>query len=160
MDRKKTTSILIILIVGILALSGMDVAAVTSEYMNNHPPETPTINGPTQGKVGNSYPYTFNSTDPDGDNISYYVDWGDNTTTGWLELVASDTPQTISHTWYKKRVFTIKAAVKDIHGDCSDWATLEVTMPKSKQSTTFPWIHWFLERFPRMFPILRHFPGL
>ena len=32
---------------------------------------------------------------------------------------------------------------------------LKVTMPMNQQTTTFPWIHWFLERHPQMFPILR-----
>ncbi|MGF3554673.1 MAG: PQQ-binding-like beta-propeller repeat protein, partial [Thermoplasmatota archaeon] len=46
-------------------------------------PSAPDINGPTSGKVGTSYEYTFKSTSPLGRDIYYYVDWGDNTVTDW-----------------------------------------------------------------------------
>ena len=43
----------------------------------NNPPEKPKIDGKTSGKVGNSYSYVFTSIDPDGDQVSYFIDWGD-----------------------------------------------------------------------------------
>jgi hypothetical protein len=32
--------------------------------------------GPTSGRVGVEYTYTFVATDPEGDNVSYCIDWG------------------------------------------------------------------------------------
>jgi hypothetical protein len=37
--------------------------------VGNHPPNAPVIDGPNSGKTGNSYPYTFTSTDPNGDQV-------------------------------------------------------------------------------------------
>ncbi len=44
----------------------------------NNPPDTPTIDGPTSGKVGVEYNYTFHALDPEYDDVYYYIDWG-----GW-----------------------------------------------------------------------------
>ena len=45
-------------------------------YMNE-PPSIPEINGPTKGNAGTEYTYEFCSSDLEGDDIYYCVDWGD-----------------------------------------------------------------------------------
>ena len=45
-------------------------------YITNTP-MTPTIDGPKNGYKNENYNYTFNSTDPNGDDIIYIVEWGD-----------------------------------------------------------------------------------
>ena len=55
----------------------------------NNPPNKPTITGNSSGKPGTEYEYTFVSTDPEEDEISYYIDWGDNTSTGWTRTLPS-----------------------------------------------------------------------
>ena len=58
---------------------------------DNNLPSIPDITGPSEGKPGNSYLYNFVSVDLDGQNVYYYVDWGDNTTSGWLGPYISGT---------------------------------------------------------------------
>jgi len=41
----------------------------------NEPPNTPSIQGQTSGKPGETYTYTIQATDYDNDMISYFVDW-------------------------------------------------------------------------------------
>jgi len=123
----------------------------------NEPPTPPTIYGPANGKVGTSYTYTFTSTDPNGDQVSYYVDWGDGTPASWSAFQASGTPYSASHTWSTQGTYNITAKAKDIYGAESDWSTLEVTMPKNKPfNFNYPLLSWLFERFPNAFPILRH----
>jgi len=86
------------------------------------PPNAPEIDGQTSGKPGTSYDYTFTSMDPDGDQISYYVDWGDNTNTGWFGPFASGTPQNKSHTWSTQGTYTILAKTRDVYGAESNWS--------------------------------------
>ena len=74
------------------------VWSFTTEEIND-PPTAPDIDGPTSGSVGTEYDYTFVSTDPEEDDIYYYVDWGDNTNTGWIGLYGSGEEITQSHTW-------------------------------------------------------------
>jgi carboxypeptidase T len=104
-------------------------------YSENNPPETPSITGTTSGKVGETYTYTFVTTDPDGDNVYYYIDWGDNTNSDWLGPYASGLEKTANHTWSKQGTYTIKIKAKDIFNAESDWATLSVTMPLNLQSS-------------------------
>ena len=74
----------------------------------NTPPNKPTINGPTKGEYGISYDYKFVSADPDGTPIWYYVDWGDNSNTGWFGPYSSYEEVVKSHFWYDKGTYTIK----------------------------------------------------
>jgi len=97
--------------------------------MGNVRPHPPNISGPTSGKPGVSYDYYLSSTDPDSDDVYYYVDWGDNTNSGWLGLYSSGAMITVSHTWDQKGTYTIKAKAKDSYGYESEWTTLAVTMP-------------------------------
>ena len=44
----------------------------------NHPPtDTNRLLGRKSGKNGTAYQYTFSATDPDGDDVYYYLNWGD-----------------------------------------------------------------------------------
>ena len=71
--------IILTIVIGILLLGGVSVDTIAfMETLNdNHKPNAPTIDGPTRVKLGVENKWIFNSTDPDGDNITYYVDWGD-----------------------------------------------------------------------------------
>ncbi len=123
---------------------------------DNDPPGIPIIDGQAKGKAGTEYEYTFVATDPEGDDLFYYIDWGDDTFEEWVGPCLSGVELKVRHTWNERGTYTIKAKAKDIYEEESDWGTLEVTMPKNKvayHSLVFS----LLERFPRAFPLLRHF---
>jgi outer membrane protein assembly factor BamB len=125
----------------------------------NQPPSTPTINGPASGKIGRTYDYTIVSTDPEGNNISYYVDWGDGTNSGWIGPYDSGDEQTVSHTWETKGTYTIQVKAKDWFGAESGWGTLQITMPMNSNMINSPFLQLlerFFERHPFVFPLLRH----
>jgi hypothetical protein len=96
--------------------------------IENHPPESPTITGPSQGQVGVEYNYTFVSTDIDNDTIRYLIDWGDDTSTE-TKFYNSGAPAIKAHSWRKKGTYIIKAKAIDENDGESDWATLEIRMP-------------------------------
>ncbi len=93
-------------------------------------PNAPTIDGPPNGKAGEEYNYTFTSTDPDDDNVRYYINWGDGKN-NWTTFHPSGEEVTVGHTWAKKGTYTIEAFTQDIYGCNSSFSTLEVTMPKN-----------------------------
>jgi len=101
------------------------------EPYKNQPPEAPFIDGPKKGKVGIKYDYIFNSTDPDGDKVFYYILWNDvnNITT---PFAPSGVDLIVSHTWTKEGIFSIKARASDPFGSLSDWSELEVEIPRNK----------------------------
>jgi hypothetical protein len=120
----------------------------------NNPPGAPTINGLATVKRNVKYDYTLNAVDPDGDNVYYYVDWGDGTNTGWVNLSASGVDVIQSHTWTKKGTYTITAKAKDVKGLEGPTATLQVKVPRTVSINNL--LLRFLERFPHAFPLLRH----
>jgi hypothetical protein len=105
------------------------------------PPSAPVITGETNGAAGTSYDYDFTATDPDGDDVQYYIDWGDDNTE-WTSFAASGTPVTASHTWDEQGDYIITAKAKDINGLIGPEGTLPVTMPvnlnqQSQQQSIF-----------------------
>jgi outer membrane protein assembly factor BamB len=110
----------------------------------NNPPNKPSISGPNNGKSGESYSYVISATDPDIDDLSYYIEWGDGSNTDWIGPNPSGDEITVSHAWSFSGTYSIKVKAKDTDGSESNWATLEVTMPKSK---TFPLLDRLIERW-------------
>jgi hypothetical protein len=96
----------------------------------NLPPGTPTITGTKSGKAGNEYEYTIVTNDPESDDVSYYIDWGDNNT-AYVGPYGSGEEITVKHIWEEKETYIISIKSIDYYLGESDWATFEVTMPKS-----------------------------
>jgi rhodanese-related sulfurtransferase len=102
----------------------------------NMPPNIPVITGEARGKIGEEYHYTFTTTDVDSDDVYYYVNWSDNTTNQLIGPFHSGEEVTLNHIWSKKGTYTVKVKARDIYGSESDYATLEIKMPKTS-STVF-----------------------
>ena len=124
----------------------------------NYPPTAPTIKGETSGKAGKEYEYTFNATDPDGDDVKYFIDWRDNTTYE-TDFNVSGTDVMVKHTWSEDGTYNITAKAQDIHGLNSSEGTLTVNIPRNKPfNYNFNLFSWFLECFPlleRLLSLLR-----
>jgi hypothetical protein len=136
--------------------------AFDAEGFFTEPPDTPSIAGQKEGKIGTSYPYTSVASDPEGGIVFYYIDWGDGTNTGWIGPYPSGDEITESHTWSKKGDYSIKCKAKDVIYAESDWGTLEVTMPKGTTYVPSPFLELIkslMERFPHAFPVLRLLRG-
>jgi hypothetical protein len=140
------------------AYSG-SVYVFAKEEDENHPPLTPIITGPAKGKIKVAIEYNFTTTDPDGDEISYFIDWGDETNSGWIGPYTSGEAITESHTWSKKGDYIIKAKAKDIYGNESDWGELSVNMPFSYNVPLKVLWERIFEWFPNAFLIIRHLMG-
>jgi len=110
---------------------------------SNVPPEAPTIDGPINGADGDELEYMLKVVDPDNNPISFYIDWGDGTE-GWQFERASSEECWYGHTWNRKGNYTIKVKARDTLGEESDWAYLEVNIPRTRTSS----YHWLFERFP------------
>jgi hypothetical protein len=123
--------------------------------IGNEAPYAPDIDGTTNGNIGEEYDYMFNATDPEGDDICYFIDWGDGETE-WTNLSASGTQVIVGHTWTKEDIYIIKAKAKDVFGDEGPEETLEVTMPKIKPYIfNFPLLSLLFEQFPNLFLVLK-----
>jgi len=130
--------------------------------IRNQPPITPIVTGPSKGTIKVGYEYIFNSSDPDGNDMFYFVDWGDENTSGWQGPYKSGEGISLNYTWNKKGTYIIKAKVKDVFDLESEWGRLEVKMPKyqipddNKISKLFDRL---LSRFPILIYYLEFFKG-
>ena len=124
------------------------VWSFTTADAPNTPPNTPTITGEQNGNAGTEYAYDFTATDSDGDDVNYYIDWGDGDTE-WTEFFASGSTIKVSHKWTEQGNYLITAQSQDTNFLFSGLGTLEITMPVNQQST-----HTLLELFRERFPLL------
>jgi len=122
-------------------------------------PAAPEINGEVNGKVGQTYEYTFSSLDPTGDTVYYYIEWGDGRIQDWIGPYISGELITVSHSWSDKGDYSIRARAKDTDNNWGPWGELEVTMPFSYNMPFLQFWMKLLERYPNAFPILRHLLG-
>ncbi len=123
----------------------------------NEPPTIPDITGPTSGKKGDVLEYTFVSTDPDGDDISYCINWGCGDPEICIGPFPSGEEQVSSHT-YGVGDYTIQIKALDTNGAETEWKTLDISVPKIKTFNT-PFLT-FLENHPHLFTLLRQILGL
>ena len=143
-----------------LSTSG-DIWYFTTELEPNEPPNAPNIKGETNGKNGKEYEYTFSATDPEDNDVYFWIEWGDGANTSWIGPYKSDEEITLGHSWTEEGKYTIEAQAKDEKEAKSIWKTLDVTMPKNKiYIFNFPLLNWLFERFPNAFPMLRYMLGL
>ena len=98
---------------------------------NINAPTSPTINAPPRSKAGQIVTITMISYDL-GNKISYYIDWGDGKTDGWIGTYNSGIVADASHTYDSKDNFVIKVKAKNQYDVESDWAELHISTIKSK----------------------------
>lgn len=118
----------------------------------NNPPDTPVLKGRRIGKSETEYEYTFYADDPEGDDVYYYLNWGDTYWTGswypWIGPYKSGGKVTLTNCWESIGEFVVRVKAKDTYGEKSDWATLEVSIPKSKDMNYDPLLSYLFDRFP------------
>jgi outer membrane protein assembly factor BamB len=135
---------------------------------SNQPPEKPIITGTVNGKAGSEYFYGFSTVDPDNNPVSFYVEWGDGTSTNWsgggekqrtMDECASGETIYLRHVFESEGVFTIRAKARDTLSEESDWTTLTVTMPRNRL-TNNPIFTKFIDGFRDWFPLFERLLNL
>jgi len=146
---------------GYIAAGGEYGLLVKVELFENSPPPPPTITGPKKGIPNIPVIYTAVSTDPDGDNVSYFFDWGysdiiHSRYVGWSSFGKSVSR---SYTYPEKGSYQIRVKAMDEHYVQSDWTTIEVSMPYSYVKLIPKFFDLLFQRFPTVFPLLRQQMG-
>lgn len=107
-------------------LSSSPAVAYGRVYMTGHttgtvycfedpsiPPIPPTVNGPLNGIPSLEVKFTINSTDPEGYDVEYFIEWGDNKNSGWIGPFYSGQETTVSHVWSELGTYEIKVKARD-----------------------------------------------
>ena len=119
--------------------SGNHVMTVTDPSASNQPPNSPNLQGPSEGNVGYPYSFSATTTDPDGDDIAFKFDWGDGDISDWTAYVSSGSSVRVSHSWPTEGTYYVKVKAKDENGAQSDWSswskgTINITEPQVSNS--------------------------
>ncbi|MFE3845906.1 PKD domain-containing protein [Thermoplasmatota archaeon] len=119
------------------ALSGFSSAlTVVISAENNPPNKTDTPSGATSGKTGTLYSYSTSATDPEGNQVYYFFDWGDGSNSGWIGPHDSGEIINRSHSWTSDGTYPVKVKAKDTYNDESVWSDpLSITMPRTKHQS-------------------------
>jgi hypothetical protein len=95
----------------------------------NRAPEPPEIpSGELRPDCDEMCEYSTFTTDAEGEDIYYWFDWGDNTSSGWLGPYSSGESVVSSHSWSARGPFSIKAKAKDTNDQESEWSEPLVIM--------------------------------
>ncbi len=111
--------------------------------------------GPTSGTTGTSYTFTASTTDPDGDQVEYWFDWGDTTNSGWVSTGSA------THTWTNKNTYSITVKARDLpmreESAISD--ALQITITKDKSINVNYLLLRLLGQHPNLFLLIKNLLG-
>lgn len=98
-----------------------DEVLITSE--GNCPPSAPGITGDVTAEAGEEIEIKVKTTDSDGDQVYYMIDWGEEYVgVPWVGPSDSGEEVTITHTYIDAGVYEVYAKAKDVHGAESEWS--------------------------------------
>lgn len=137
----------------------LDDFGIYCEYTYNYPPKNPSITGPISVKPNIAYSWYFSSTDPDYDDISYQINWGDGNISDWSDPQPSGSTNPESHIYSDKGTYIIKCKAKDINGYESGQGMLQISVPYSSITSLQPFRERIFGRPLHTFPLLRYLIG-
>ena len=118
-------------------------------------PTTPVITGRKEPPSKSSITYGFLSISPKGNDVYYYIDWGDDDweIDYWLGPFDSGKIAFINHTWSEPGDYTIRTRCKDSDNLWSDWREYKVSVPRSRAPHSSVW-QGFLDMIPLLHKII------
>jgi hypothetical protein len=151
----------------IVQAKAKDINQVSSEWsdtlsvsiIDDDAPNTPSVDGQKRGKVGTTYTFTFATVDVNGDQVYYKINWGDGQVDEWVGPYNSGAAVEITHVWDEKGSYTVMAKAKDVYDIESGWGSMNIVMPTEYTFSFNVFLQHLFERFPNVFPILRHLMG-
>ena len=128
------------------------LTGLTVVEIQNDMPNKPTLSGPTNVKAGQVNTYTIRGSDPNNDELTYLIYWGDET----YDIVNPSNSKTVTHKFTEKGDNLVTIVSMDEAGGFAE-NTLKVTCSKAKtfNSALLRLLENILEKYPNLFPVLR-----
>jgi len=95
---------------------------VEIEEENYAPPTPDAPVGPSQLAVDEQGVFSVVGTDPDEDQITYRLSWGDGTYSDWTDLVDSGVSVDVPNAWDVSDTYNVRVQVKDTREQKSGWS--------------------------------------
>ncbi len=126
---------------------------ITDEEIN-YPPNTPSIDGPTNLKTNEEGTFIVSTDDPEIDQVYFYIDWGDGSINNWDGPYNSGQNVYYNHSWTSENTYKIMVKAKDTHDAESGWGELDVTVTKNRVKFNYLF-NSYLVCFANLFPIIK-----
>jgi hypothetical protein len=97
-------------------------------------PFIPFLQQPSEFYPNRELYFGFMATDVNNDSLSYYIDWGDGTDSGWIGPYPSGEWIELSHIWNETKAYWVKAKAKDEHGAESRWKEYVLILQEEPRS--------------------------
>ena len=112
--------------------SGWDWCFRTYGQEENIAPLAPQIEGPLEAKVREVTFYNFTAIDPNGDDIQYYIEFESGQGYWTDDFFLSGQQISRGWRWTQRGTQIVRAKARDTSGLESNWATLEITLPRAR----------------------------
>ena len=132
------------------------LAELSEVSIRNNPPLKPILTGSANGTINQAYNLSIVTTEPDGEDVFYFIDWDDGHIDEWIGPYTSGETVKIVHQWNKKGTYTVKAKAKDIYDTESDWGTISVIMPSEYTFSVRDLLQNLLLILSNKFPIFHY----
>ena len=110
----------------------------------NRPPTDPVVNYSISPSITNTkYIFKVMSTDPDGDNIRYIVDWGDGSYDE-TDYLPDGAEATLNHTWSLSGNYIVNISAVDENNASSGITTLKVKIVDEPDEKPYFFVWWLL----------------
>ena len=87
----------------------------------NYPPCHPDVTGNTSGEAGDELTFYAKTLDPNGHDVYYMFEWGDETYSPWRGPYSSGDEVEETHSYGSDGEYEVRAKAKDIHGMVGEW---------------------------------------
>jgi outer membrane protein assembly factor BamB len=92
-------------------------------FTESYPPDAPTIPvGPMNAASNIPLNFSTVTTDFEGDQISYWWDWGEGNHTDWIGPFNPNEPMTANYSWVNNGTYSVRVKAKDSAGHESAWS--------------------------------------
>jgi hypothetical protein len=98
------------------------LAELAEAGLLSNPPATPVLTGPNSGVIDVMYTFNAVTTEPDGENVYYFFDWGDGSNSGWLGPYTQGQQIAAQKAWSVEGTYTVRVKAKDINQAQSGWS--------------------------------------
>ena len=126
---------------------------LTITITDNNAPSKPIVSGPSKVRIGVQYEWTIISTDPEGSDITYYFDWGDQCGASWYGPYPSGEVVVLPQIYTLVSTYIINAMAMDDKSAESDWTYFDVEAVRSR-AVNHPFLK-FLENYLVLYLIFK-----
>ena len=121
--------------------------------IENLPPENPSIKCSRVGRVGKPFQVTLTTTDPEGHDVYYYINWGDGIREYWLGPYTSGEEATLTHIYNQSGTITIITKSRDTSEKTSGQTNFKIFIIKDRAVTNSVFLR-IIENFINQFPFI------